>query len=548
MFFNQLKKKLFFSYTGYQFTIPEAALSSLAINLLSLSMPILTLQIYDRIIKTGHADTLYVLCTGVAICISLEMVMRVIQAYNMMYSGCVFEHSLIVQFVDLFLSKKNGNKKPEDIGVFLNKLNAISKLKELHSGQALSDMIDLPFLVLFVCLIFFFGGELVLVPISLLLLMMANHLLTSKKTKRSILINEKSQKKRYGFIIDTLLGIHSVKSCGWEESFTRRFENWQSDSTLSSYNLASLSTLIYDEGLAAAQLMTILMATVGAPLVLDGKLTVGSLTACVMLSGRIMQIVQKMMQLSIRLEDLKQAYSEIKNELQVESKPVSCSFLRYAGTLSFEKVSFQNEHHKTLVNEISFQIETGHALLIESDSQETDQALIQLMFGQIPPSSGTVLLNEVAPYDLDPDYIADQIGYLPTQGQLFKGTIEENISRFGKTPKGVVYELAGKLGIEKEINKLFSGFDTEIAGINLDFIPPGIRQRISICRALGSKPKIIVFDNSEYGLDPDGYKILLNYLFEIKKDAALIFFSKDPNIEKITDQKLTLKNGKRDER
>ncbi|HRQ60194.1 MAG TPA: hypothetical protein PLO23_01565, partial [Alphaproteobacteria bacterium] len=67
-------------------------LSTLSINILSLALPVLTLQVYDRILPNPGSSTMPVLVTGLCIAVMLEAILRLCRAYVIGRSGSSYEH------------------------------------------------------------------------------------------------------------------------------------------------------------------------------------------------------------------------------------------------------------------------------------------------------------------------------------------------------------------------------------------------------------------------------------------------------------------------
>jgi ABC-type protease/lipase transport system fused ATPase/permease subunit len=113
--------------------------------------------------------------------------------------------------------------------------------------------------------------------------------------------------KRYNFIIEALQGIHSIKSYGIEAVFQRRYERLEEDSSLTNYNASLVSTEGYTFGVLFNEVMIIAVVSVGAPMVINGDFTTGGLIATVLLSGRLMQPIQKALFLWTQFQDYRLA-------------------------------------------------------------------------------------------------------------------------------------------------------------------------------------------------------------------------------------------------
>ena len=115
---------------------------------------------------------------------------------------------------------------------------------------------------------------------------------------------------------------------------------------------------------------------------------------------------------------------------------------------------------------------------------------------------------------------------------------------FGQIAEKEVREIASLLKIDRDVALLPSGFDTMLNGNNTDSVPPGLKQRIAMARVLAPKPRIILFDNADRGLDREGYSLVYSLLARLKGKAGMILISDDRNIRGLASRFYNLENGK----
>ncbi len=92
-----------------------------------------------------------------------------------------------------------------------------------------------------------------------------------------------------------------------------------------------------------------------------------------------------------------------------------------------------------------------------------------------------------------------------------------------------------------------NGFKTTLSDSVTDPIPPGLKQRIAIARALAPKPRIILFNNADRNLDRSGYNMVFKILGRLKKNTTLIIVSDDRNILRLADREYYINDGKLEE-
>ena len=530
------------------FSVPkkQLALSSLIINLLSLALPILTLQVYDRLLVSENMGTLRVLASGVVIVILLDMILRLGRSYIVGWAGAAYEHAVSCNAMRHILGAELAPLENEGVGTHLQRMNSIGKMREFLSGQALVTLIDLPFVLIFLVLIGYLTGWLVLVPLVLLSLFTAAAIWLGKELEQALEKHDDADQERLNFIIEALEGVHSLKSLALEPFFQRRFEAYQNDASAASLDLGRVNALAVMLGSLFSQAMMIAVVAFGAPMAMNGQITLGTMIAVVILSARITQPVQKTLGLWTRYQNFRLACADI---TQTFALPVLERFDpeklgENEGYLEVKDLGFSyNQNEEPLLRNINLTLNRGETISISGDRGTGKTTLLKLLAGLYTPDHGEVFIDGVSATRYPARELVNHVGYLPMDGMIFRGTIWENISAFGEHSPQQVAEIVRLLGMDTVIKQLPAGYDTKLEGGNADAIPPGLRQRIALARALASKPRLILFDNADRALDKDGYNRIYRLLARLKGKATLIIITNDRNISRIAGKHYVLAAG-----
>ncbi len=528
---------------GYRPRGWEIALASLAINLLALALSLVTLQVYDRILIYHNISTLNMLCIGAVVALLVEALLKLCRGYAMGWSAASFEHAVACNVVRHTLARELTSDDNVTAGEYLQRIQSVGKIRDFYSGQALATLIDLPFVLVFLFIIYQVAGVLVFAPLLVLTGMLAMAYDAGRRLKSSLNRRDKADDTRYDFLVHTLAGIHSIKGLGLEAPFERRYEHWQAKTTRANFEVAQLSARTYDQGIIASHAMMIAVAVVGAPFMIGGSLSLGGLVACVMLSGRIMQPVQRALGFWTGLQEIGIAHQKL--AAHFTGNLLSGNAAQAAereGRVKLDNVSFGYDAGDSIVHNLSLAVRPGEVVSITGEYGAGKQTLLKLIAGVHPPHKGRVEVDGIAPHLYTSEALCDHIGYLPGNGIIFHGTIGENLSRFGRVPEDRVKEICELLGLEEEISMLPAGYDTRLEGTNADTIPPGLRQRIAIARVLASKPRVLLFYNADRSLDKDGYNHVYRLLARLKGRITMILVTNDQNLLRLADTHYRLEN------
>lgn len=534
--------------SNYSIHILSLVLSTISINILSLALPIMTLQVYDRILPNPGSGTLFVLIMGVCLALILETILHLSRSYLIGRSGASFEHRVACNAMNKQLGADLRQKQKMGIGEHLHRMGSVGRIKDFYNGQALVVYIELLFIPLFIALIAYIGGLIVFVPLSILFVFCILSLIKGHALKKTLISREEADNKRFNFLIEALEGIHTLKAFALENFFQRRYEALEEKSSYANYTAMQETSSIFNASSIFSHIMVASVITVGAWFVLKGYITSGTLIATLLLSGRLMQPVQKGLALWTRYQDFNLARKQLENlmltpQKQYSKPPKSKPYSD--GNLVLENVSYNPLDAKNpLFSYVNLKLTRGDVILLSGDHGSGKTLLFNLISGVLSPTSGTILIDSHPAQSYTSALLSRHVGFVRTHSQIFRGTIRDNITCFGQVNEGDAYYVCSLLRVDEDVAKLPHGFDTFLQGNNADIIPPGLRQRIGIVRALAPKPRLILFDNADRSLDQSGYHMIYNLLAQLKGKATLLLISEDHNIQALADQHFIFKNSR----
>ncbi len=531
----------------FRINIGDLLLSTLTINILSLALPTMTLQIYDRILPNPGSGTLPVLIAGVCLAVALETIMRLARSFSMGWAGAAYEHRLSCQAMNHFLHADLAAPVSYGIGEHMNRLAAIGRLRDFYNGYSVTTIFELLFVPLFIGLIIYIAGPLSVVPVAVLMIFTLVSYMQGKILRGALEERDKIDDARYNFLIESLEGIHSLKSFGLENIFSRRYEALEERSTIANYRVTEDSARAFDTASIFSHLMVAGVIGTGAVLVLHGMISTGALIATILLSGRIMQPVQRALALWAKYQDYALSRQKVESIFEIPLHPTApdegVSPVR-EGTLSLDNVSFRrSDDMPWLIRNASMKLERGECVCINSDHTPSLAAFLDMIAGIYAPTAGEIKVDGHNIFRYPSRDFINHVGYIQSEGMIFRGTIRDNLNCFGLISEEKVREMAALFQIDRDIAGLPSGFDTFLNGNSTDTIPPGLKQRIAMVRVLAPKPRIILFDNADRSLDRDGYNLVYNLLARLMGKATLVISSDDHNLTSQASRFFSIEKG-----
>jgi len=515
----------------------DVIVASLLLNVLALGLPFAILQVYDRIIPHKALDTFTFLIIGLIGIVLLDTLVKIARSSILSWEGAKFDHKQSMKAVEHILHADTSSFESKPHGYYIDKIHALEKIQDFYSGQSILLMMDFPFVIIFIILIWFIAGPLVIIPLCLLGFFGIISIVTGQKLHKALVNRSEMADRRQNFIIEVLSGIHTVKAMAMEPFMIRRYERLQGQSAESIFQLSRINSIVQGVGATFSQVATISFVGIGSLFVINGDLTIGALAAGSMLSNRVLQPGLKAMSIWTQFQSVRLAHKKVK-ELFAMPSEISGDIMvdkNFQGNIELKNISFQYPStDQPILSDISLNIKDGEMVGITGNNGSGKSTIIKLLAGYIHADEGELMIGDrlIAEYNLE--QIRTQIGIVPQYGILFEGTILENMTlyREGDAIKQAI-ELSKILGLEKIIAQMPHGLDTMVGGSAVDSLSEGVRQKIIMVRSLVGYPKIILFDDANANFDIKNDNRLMNYMSALKGQRTMVIVSHRPSFLKL---------------
>lgn len=520
---------------------------SIAINFFALATPLALLQVYDRIIPNQAIETLTLLVFGLIGIMLIDAVFRYARSCLIIWHAMQLDHALNVTLVDRFLDTPSLEFEKETPGGYMDKLGAIDTLRDFEGGQSRLLMLDLPFVAVFLTLIAVIGGSLVYVPIALFAILVVVTALSGSALRKVLNDRWAFDDRRYSFIVETLNGIPAIKSMAMEPQIQRRYERLLKTGASATYRTIELGGIAQSFGAVFAGVTMVSVVAVGAMLVIDGSISMGSLAACTLLSGRTIQPLLKGLSLWTQLQSVDVAREKASSlfDLKPQSgnavEPVS----RLAGLIELKNLSFRyGAGEPDIISNVSVKIQPGEMISLTGIDNSGKSTLVRLISGVLKPSQGQVMIDGMEASGPHHQELSNWIAYVPPHPVVFQGTILENLAMFRTGDAIDNARLAARaIELEEEIHRLPDGYDTKVNQGIAEQLPMGFLQRMTIARALALKPQVMIFDEANNSLCAKGDAAVMKALGVLKGGPTIIAVTHRPSLMRLADRRFVMADG-----
>lgn len=536
--------------TQYKKPFLYFAVASLVINLLALLTSLYSMQVYDRVIPSRGVETLIVLTVGVSATIVFELVLkflrslmmdRVIQSADVELSHRIFERLMSVR-MDQF---------PASVGTLASQLRSYELIRGFAYSATTYLLIDTPFALVFLVLIFIIGGPVVAaIPLAFFLLTLMLGLTFKRKTEQHTRESQASSNRKLGLLVEAVDGAETIKAQGLRWHFLNRWnaltqQNVSEDSKVrhineaSSYYAATLQQLSY----------VLLVATGAYVASTTNDLTSGGLIACSILSGRVLQPVTMLPSLLTQWANSKSALTGIdaifKLQLDHHDAQSPLPLTTAEGHFEMDNVTFAYPGQLQHLQVPKWAVNPGEKIGVIGGIGSGKSTFLKLLAGLYKPTEGRVLFDHLDLQHISRAHISQHIGVVSQNVQLFAGTLKDNLvaGLIGITAE-TLHQACQATGLSAFVATHPKGLDMPIAEGG-GGVSGGQRQLIGLTRLLLTRPAVWLLDEPTSSMDDDTERRTLNVLAgSVAPNQTLVLVTHKASVLSLVHRLVVLSNGR----
>ena len=272
------------------------------------------------------------------------------------------------------------------------------------------------------------------------------------------------------------------------------------------------------------------MGLFGSLMVIEGRIGVAELAACMLLNGRTVQPMLKMLGFWVQAETIETARRKLVDLFVVPTVPSAEAPDDLRGEIAIDGLSLERPDGRRYFAGIAAHVAPGRCLGITGPDGAGKAAILHALLGEVAPAAGRLSIDGRAPEDLSGLRGHHGIVYLDRDPVVFDGSLLENIALFGDGEAAArAIEASRRIGLEDEIHRLPRGYDTPLGAGSATVLPRGVLQRICAARALALKPRILLFNEANTALDHEADRRLLEALQTLKGQTTLVLVSRRPS-------------------
>lgn len=486
-------------------TLVKILVTSIILQLLALAVPLVTGMLVDQIVPRADLELLNVLSYGLAIIILFRLISALLRSHLLIYLRTRLDIQSSFNFLHHLMDLPYTFFQRRSAGDLITRLRSNADIREILTTGTLSALLDGATVLLYLIALLLVSGTLGWLTIGLGAIRVGIFLFTRKRYGDLMSEYLQTQAATNGYQINMLGGIETLKASGAEERalamWSQYFVN-EVDVTLKQGRLQAKVDALLDTLNVASPLIILV---VGAHLVLNGEMTLGTMLALNALALGFLQPLTTLIKEAYDIQRLGSYLERINDVMDTPKEQQRSEMIqpgRLAGRIELQDITFSySPLAPPVVRDINLKIEPGEFIGLVGASGSGKSTLAGVMMGLYPPGSGRVLFDNIELQQMDLRAVRQQLGIVTQQTALFPLTIRDNISLSQPTaPLQRVVEAARQACIHHDISTMALGYQTVLPDRGAT-LSGGQRQRLALARALFQQPRILLLDEATSALD-----------------------------------------------
>lgn len=517
-------------------------------NLMLLALPVYSGLIFDRVIPHSAFDTLWAISIGVTLALLADLAVRWVRLKIQDALASSASAAVQASVIRKLLQSKMG-EAPRSAGAITLRLRNLDAMTQLIPQLVTGALVDLPFLLIVFALLWVNGGAVVLAPVAGIGVLMALHHWTSlgseAEQKRSTALLQ-LQTNRLNEAVEVL---ETIKSTRTELRVLNRFERIFDEYSYSTHIVRLYHGLAAYANVTIGQMMVAVVLMIGAYEVSAGNMTIGGLSTCSLLVGRVIGPIGQLITAVHRTIQSRALLKALASETRYHSETAGdeSGALRTPDqcALRLQSVAFSYAGQTTRqIDNLTINIQRGERIAIVGRSGSGKSTLLRLIARLAEADRGSILLDGFDVRQYEPSDLRRALGYMGQAAGIVEDSLMRNLTLGQSEIDPYRFDEIMKLtGVSDFAATHPQGFGMNV-GPRGERLSGGERQSVALARILLANPKVLLLDEPTASMDTMLEARLVRNLGNFIGDRTLIVATHRAPVLQLVDRLIWLEAGK----
>ena len=525
----------------------QVMVASAFINVFALFSAFYIMVVYDRVIPNNAIESLMALTVGILVIVVFDFSMKVLRGLYTDKASAMVDIDVSENLFDRI--SRNEQLINQPTGMVSAVVKEFDLLKDFIASASFVAFVDLPFIFLFIFVLYTIGGPVAAVPAVIVVVVIIAGLIIQPVIRKLSYNAAQDGQSKQSVIVEVLAGMETLKTLKGIDILRDRWVDSVDRQGITSAKSKFWSQLTTNFSLSGQQLSQVGIIVYGVFLIAEGSLTMGSLIACVILSGRTLAPLGQVSNLLGRFNQAMTAYVNFGQLMQQPVREINRSSQvrvdKIEGQITITNVSLTYpEQKEAVINKVNLKVAAGEKIAIVGKIASGKTSLLRLITGLYDPSEGSVKIDKSDITHMHPDDIRNHIGVVMQIPILFSGTLKENLLMGNPNATDKEMVAAAKIAnVDAIASSLPDGYESLIAEGGKQ-LSGGQRQAICIARAFVGDPKIIIMDEPSSAMDSGSEQQLLEILKDKLVNKTLILITHRGTLLSLVSRVVVIDNGR----
>lgn len=529
----------------------HAAMATVVVSIFGLITPLFAMLVYTTIAPNAALNTLTTMAIAVGVVLVFDFVTKQLRSSMVDVTARRLDVILARTLFEQQLGMKLEHQQMA-AGTQADMLRGYATVQEFFSSAVLLSVVELPFALIALSIVFYIGGWLGYVSIVAILVILVFNLILQRPMEQASRLSTLHGQERQGTLVEAIIAAEAVRAVGAERTMRRRWRDQVATSAVSNHQMRTYQQLASNSTAFIVQASGVLILVFGAVMIGEKHLSIGALVAVGMLNSRVMAPFSQLAGLLIRLYHTRTALTFLSRFMALpQVRQADHTYVSRAdlpGELSAHALDFRYptgpETSVEALCEVSLSFKPGERVAILGRNGSGKSTLLKVLSGVASPSTGVIRIDGIDMQQVDPAEVRGLIGYVQQETLLFSGTLRENL--VAGWPHASDEELlrAAKISGVDEFARLHpQGYGMRL-GERGAGLSTGQKQAVAIAQAMIRNPRVLLLDEPTSALDQTAEAQLLGTLREALKDRTVILVTHRPALLNLVNRIVVLDAGR----
>ncbi len=530
--------------------LPSMLLASLLVNVLGLLAPLLIMAVYDRVIPSGSTYFLASIAIGAFIILQSDFALRHMRTRVIAHVGMRAEHALSLSLFRKLMALPVAQLQKTEVDQQISRFRQFEALREVFTGHLTTSILDLPFVIIFLAVLFFIAPAVGFLAVLVAVLLVVHAIVTLPVQMRlDTSANEAAAHSRT-IIQDAISHQKAIADLGLADAFRNRslpLIEASEAATRKSRQFQSTQQTMVQTLTGSATVAAIILSTIAA---LDGSMSFGALIAVIALVSKVISPIAALHGNAMQLITFRKSQQQADRVLSLQEElevGIGRSYTRgLTGAISLSGVTYKPDPlNAPLLSQVSLNIAPNTTALIMANNVSNRTAILDLIDGLSAPNIGSIELDGVDIRQMARDELRRSVTYGTYAKGLFYGTIDQNFRLAAPELSEKRIDAAlDRLGLLDRVMSLPEKRQTRLSDAVLSEMDADFKQGLCLARCIARPSPILLLSEPTNALSPTTRETFKDWLAENNGTQTVLISTADRSLLQYADHYIYLDSGR----